>query len=72
MTKEQEIIKHYKDLDFTVVAKSYSHYVNYTIYDIFGWEEGDTPGVFDKPLWGDYHSIDCLENAEPYIHGEVK
>lgn len=73
MTTETKIIKHFKDLDFTVVAEPNSHYVDYIIYDIKGWVEGDTPGVFDKPLWGDYQvDVDDLENAEPYIHGEVK
>lgn len=74
----QGLVRHFLDLRFTVVAVPHSHWVEYTIYDIEGFGEGDTKGVYDRPLWhkaGDPCSpspVDTLGESEPYLHGDVK
>jgi hypothetical protein len=70
--------RHVEHLNFTVVAKTYPHYVEFVIYDIVGHTEGETKGVYDVPEWpriGQVSSGDTVSNieeAEVYLHGEVK
>lgn len=74
----QRHIRNVPELSFTIVAEPHDYYVTYTIYDIQGFEEGETKDVFDKPLWpraGAMSSpdpVDTLEESEPYLHGDVK
>ncbi len=71
-------IKHFNDLDFTVVAEPHSHYVSYKIYDIVDWREGSTPGVYDVPAWNKAGSptrpepVWTLAESEPFMSGSVK
>lgn len=71
-------IKHVPELNFTIVAEPHDYYVTYTIYDIQGYSEGETKGVFDTPCWpragamSSPDSVDTLEESEPYLHGDVK
>lgn len=44
-------IKTVTELNFTIVAEPHEYHVDYTIYDIQGFGEGETKDVFDKPLW---------------------
>lgn len=65
------MIRHNGDLDFTIVATVESHRVEFTVYDIFGWQDG-------RPVWHRKGSADymdvvfTLEESEPYLHGTVK
>lgn len=78
MTTLPQRIWHNFDLEFTIVAKIHQNKVEYIIYNIEGYAQGDSLGVFDRPMWhkaGDnfYPSaVDTLEEAEPYLHGHVK
>jgi hypothetical protein len=71
-------IKHFKDLSFTVVAEVHEYRVEYKMYDIVGWDGGNTQGVNDRPLWtragahssGDY--VETWEESEVYLSGHVK
>jgi hypothetical protein len=71
-------IKHFNDLDFTVVAEAHDYRVEFKIYDIVGFEEGETKGIYDRPVWqraGAHVSpdiVDTLNNAEVYLSGHVK
>ena len=71
-------IRHSEPLGFTIVAEPHEYYVEYTIYDIEGWSEGNVAGVYDVPNWhragADTHPdfVKTLEEAEPYLHGSVK
>jgi len=70
--------KHFPDLGFTVCATAYTHHVDFVVYDIEAWQEGATPEVYDMPLWHKAGApshpdpVNCIEEAEPYLHGEVK
>ncbi len=70
-----EFRRDYVDLMFTVVAKPSDYRVDYTIYDIMGFEGLNS---FDRPLWQKRGAsygptfVMTLEEAEVYIHGEVK
>jgi hypothetical protein len=70
-------VMHSRDLGFTIVAVAHRHRVDFTIYDVEGWAEGETKGEYDRPVWhrAGAHShpdaVDTLEEAEPYLHGEV-
>lgn len=66
------LIKHDRNLDFTIVAEVHDHRVAFTLYDVMGWQEGDVP------LWHKAGGLvrpdpaDSLDDAEPFLHGEVK
>lgn len=62
-------VKHFLDLRFTVEASAYQHHVDFRIFDICGWMEGETKGVFDVPIWD---GAERLEDAPVYLHGFVK
>lgn len=62
-------VRHFPDLRFSVIAAVFQYHVDYQIYDICGWMEGATKGVFDVPVWDD---ADRLEDAPVYLHGFVK
>jgi hypothetical protein len=65
------LIKHYKELNFTVVATPDTHHVNFKVYDITGWEQSSDSKLWDVPCWGtDFSST--LDQAEVYLHGSVK
>lgn len=51
------LVRHFRELGFTVVAHKHSHKVEFSIYDIEEWEEGT------KSFW---------HRAEPYLHGRVR
>jgi hypothetical protein len=65
-------IKHFKDLDFTVVAEPNDYSVDYVIYDVEGWCTDDTPVWHRAGAQGHPDCVDTLEEAEPYLHGHVK
>ena len=71
-------VRHSCELDFTIVAEVHEYRVHFTIYDIEGWQEGDTKGVYDSPGWHRAGSgthpdfVDSLDDAQAYLHGEVK
>ena len=71
-------VRHSRELGFTVVAVPHSHHVEFKVYEIEGWRKGQTPGVFDVPLWhrdgaSTYpDTVDTLEEASLYLHGSVK
>lgn len=71
-------VRHSPELSFTIVAVPHDYHVEYSIYDIEGFGEGEARGVYDRPLWHQagaaiYPStVDTLEEAEPYLHGSVK
>lgn len=78
MTAEKQIVRHSPELEFTIVAKPNDYWVNYKIYDIAGWSEGETQGVYDVPMWhkagaiSGMDTVETLDEAEPYLHGRVK
>ena len=71
-------VKHFNDLDFTVVAEVHDYRVEFKIYEICGLEEGETKGVYDRPVWGKAgavssgHVVDTIEESEVYLSGHVK
>lgn len=65
--------KHFKDLDFTVVATPHSHQVEYSIYDIEGYTSIDNMPLWHKAGASSYPDpVESLSEAEVYIHGSVK
>lgn len=65
-------VKHFDDLRFSVVAHVNQYYVEYTILEIYGWQddEGDR-------LWcaTDDHCCsytDVMDQADKFAHGSVK
>lgn len=68
----------WKDIEFTAVAAVSDLRVGFKVYDIMGYGEGATKGVFDVPSWHRAGSnewpdtVDSLEEAEPYLTGEVR
>jgi len=76
--KIERHIKHIPGIKFTVVADVYEAHVDFSIYDIEGWVEGATKGVFDVPAWhragtDSYPNlVESLEEAALYLHGSVK
>ena len=73
-----EYLKHFNEMRFTVVATPDRCKVSFVIYDIAGWNEGVTPGVFDVPCWHKAESscwpdsVNTLDEAEVYLTGQVK
>lgn len=71
-------VRHLPDLWFTVVAEPGEYSVDYTVYDIVGFLEGETQDVYDQPVWakstatGNTGETDTLDQAEVYLHGSVK
>jgi hypothetical protein len=71
-------VRHFNALNFTVVAAASENRVAFTIYDIEGWREGANTGVCDVPLYHEVGAsshtcpVECIEDSEPYLHGEVK
>lgn len=71
-------VRTFRDLGFTVRAEVKEYLVEFKIYDIEGWVEDKTKGVYDKPLWHERDApthpafIETLECAEVYAHGDVK
>jgi hypothetical protein len=65
-------VRHFRELEFTVVAKPHSHHVEFTVYDIEGWSESGEP-VWHKADSDRYPDpVNTLEAAESYLHGSVK
>lgn len=69
---EKQIIN-LPELKFTIVAEPFEYHVEYTIYDMEGYDEQT-----QKPVWhragaaSSPNSVDTIEEAEPYLHGSVK
>ena len=72
LESKNKIIKHYEDINFTVVASPGDYHVDYAIYDIVGHT------LENEPLWqktGEVASpitVKTLAEAEIYLHGSVK
>lgn len=72
------LVKHHRDINFTVVAKVESHHVEFTVYEINGFGINKSTGEFDVPLWRkkdadcNAETVDTLYESEPYLHGSVK
>lgn len=66
-------IKHFKDLNFTVVAEPKQHWVEYKVYDIEGYDS-DTNTLYYHRADSDTHPdcVDTIEESEPYLSGSVK
>lgn len=66
-----------EELSFTIVVTPSDYYVDYVVYDIEAWGEGETPRIYDRPLWprkgstSSPDSVDTLSAARPYLHGSV-
>lgn len=75
---QETIVQHFAELQFTVVAKVHSHRVEYAIYDIEGWAEGEAAGTYDRPMWHKAGSasspdpVETLDESEVFLHGWVK
>ena len=71
-------VTHMRHVAFTVVAEVHESRVDFTLYNIEGWGEGATKGEYDQPQWHRAGSgtwpdgVETLEEAEPYLHGEVR
>lgn len=72
-------IKHFNDLYFTVVAEAHEYRVEFKIYEILGWEDGDSQEkTYGRPLYrraGAHSSgdtVETLEESEVYLSGFVK
>lgn len=66
------IVRHFKELNFTVVATPDEYHVDYTIYEHEGIETNGNVLFHRK---GSLHSPDPVENiddSEAYISGSVK
>ena len=69
---------HSTDLQFTILAVTHDYHVDFTIYDIEGWLEGETKGQYDRPVWhkagakASPNPVETIDEAEPYLHGSVK
>ena len=73
------LIKHLPELDFTIVAVTHEYRVDFKIYEVIGWAESTTLGVYDVPEFYIYHTetenvclTESIQEAELYLHGEVK
>jgi hypothetical protein len=69
------LIKHLPELDFTIVAVTYEYRVDFKIYEVIGWAEGATLGVYDVPEFYTTENdrlTESIQEAELYLHGEVK
>ena len=67
-----KIIKHFRDLNFTVISTSHEHYVDYQIHDIVTYDESN------NPMWG-RSSLDLtpihtnnLKESSIYLHGNIR
>lgn len=63
--------RHENDLGFTIIATVYSHWVEFILYEIKGWDSSGAPhwNRKDADTWD---PVDSLEESEPYLHGDVK
>lgn len=67
-------LRHFDDLRFTVLAIPSQYYVEFIVYDIETYEDGDK----SKPRWprlgarSSPDNVDKLDEAEIYLHGTVK
>ena len=74
---ERRVI-HSHELNFTITAEAYKYKTEFVIYEIMGWQEGNTKGEYDQPFWSKENEInsfdiaETLEDAEKYLHGEVR
>jgi len=68
----QKIIRHFKDLGYTVIAYPEEYFVKYDIYEI-DCEDSDGAPNFHKagsPIHPD--PVKNIEDAEKYLNGDVK
>lgn len=71
-------IRNVNELQFTIVAEVREYVVEFSIFDIEGWDDRDSPGDYSSPLWhragaaSHPDTVDELALAEPYLHGSVK
>lgn len=68
-------IKHLPELDFTIVAVTHECHVDFKIYEVLGWAEGATPGVYDVPEFYTTENnslVESIQEAAPYLRGSVK
>jgi len=65
-------IKHFKELNFTVVAKIHDLYVDYNIYEINGWLEDDLPAYVKDGASSNLDYVEDTEYATVFIEGHVK
>lgn len=74
----EERIIHSRTLGFAIRAKVYEDRVHFTIYEIMGWVEGESADRYDRAIYrridtgGVSALVDTLQDAAPYLHGEVK
>ncbi|BAW19146.1 hypothetical protein [Ralstonia phage RP31] len=65
-------IKHFLDLNFTVVAVPAEYRVEYTVYHIEGIGPDDAPLWHEKDASSSPSPVEKLEDAEVFLHGSVK
>ena len=65
-----EITETVPELGFTVVAVSYSHHVEFTVYDVVSM--GDEPWWPRKSAMSSMDITNVLAEAKVYLHGSVK
>jgi hypothetical protein len=76
--QDSGVSRNFPELQFTAVAVDHEYYVEFTVYEIAGWTDGERKGIYDVPLWqkaGSHMSpdpVDSLRDAEVYLHGSVK
>ena len=72
-----QVIKHSKELGFTIVAIPDDYVVRFFVYEVNGWYDGGS-GDYDAPMYQKKGAANCsdwvdtIEESEPYLHGEVK
>ena len=77
MLPSTRLIKHLPELDFTIVAVTHECRVDFKIYEVIGWAESTTLGIYDVPEFYIYHAenvrlTESIQEAELFLHGEVK
>lgn len=74
MSEEQklkQVIVHWDDIDYTIVAEPYQYRVDYKVYKIYSYD-GQSERSWYRNDNGYDGCSDKLEDADVFLHGEVK
>ncbi len=67
-------VRHFDDMGYAVIAEPKEYSVDYRVFKILGHQQGNAPGVFDVPMYGndlETRTTD-IEQAEAFMSGFVK
>lgn len=69
---DAKLVRHFSDLWFTALATPGENWVEFAVYEIDEWEDGEEPQWHRKDGDSSPDPVAAMEDAEVYLHGSVK